>query len=395
MGYWYQSVGYHNFDAAWAPGMAYLTLDTDFGFAGTKPNVALTVGAFWPGFGAFPKYDTFTLGRFRQIGEQLKLTVPTSSDLTLTLVQGFGTGRDGSFNPNAPPFYGSVTSLDLLTWENVQLSYGKAFDVSLHYSTQWTADPNLTPQSMPDPKSYSEAQNAHLSVVGAEANFRAPYIGHLWISPSFVHVKNGWALANTGTEVMHSLGGAGVATNYLGLSNSPSDSTGSGSLFNLGFLYENNLSNLKGQEVGSSLPELTVSVFGLLMDATFDLPVGSTLPMQSLKQFKYGADATVQVLNWLGFMLRYDSVNYDLDAPGYIFAAITPRVIFSSHFMSSERIYVQLSHYVYGDKMVLNATWPQPWGQSLIAGASVFQALPYPGKTPDENVLKLQAEVTF
>ena len=38
--------------------------------AGLTPNVAVTVGAWWPAFGYFEKYDTYTLGRFRQIGEQ-------------------------------------------------------------------------------------------------------------------------------------------------------------------------------------------------------------------------------------------------------------------------------------------------------------------------------------
>ena len=91
-------------------------------------------------------------------------------------------------------------------------------------------------------------------------------------------------------------------------------------------------------------------------------------------------------------MLRYDLVNYDLDHPGYIFAAITPRVIFSSHFLSSERIYLQYSRYMYGDKMVLNGTWP--WGAPLVAGATSSSG-PVCGQTPDENVVKLQAEIAF
>ena len=60
-------------------------------------------------------------------------------------------------------------------------------------------------------------------------------------------------------------------------------------------------------------------------------------------------------------MLRFDVVNYDLDHSGYVFAAFTARVIFSSHFLSSERIYFQYSRYFYGDNMMLNATWP--WDQ--------------------------------
>ena len=111
MGYWFQAVGFRNNDAAWTPGLAYLTLDTDFDLAGLKPNVALTSGAWWPAFGAFPKYDTYTLGRFRQLGEQLKLTIPLRAGTTLSLVQGFGSARDGSSNILAPPPYQATVGL--------------------------------------------------------------------------------------------------------------------------------------------------------------------------------------------------------------------------------------------------------------------------------------------
>ncbi|MES1209194.1 MAG: hypothetical protein ABUS79_24920, partial [Pseudomonadota bacterium] len=160
-----------------------------------------------------------------------------------------------------------------------------------------------------------------------------------------------------------------------------------------GFLYENTLSGVQGKPPRSRLPDLAVSVFGLYTSATLDLPAGTTLTQSRIKQFKYGADATLQMTNWVSFMLRGDIVNYDLDAPGYIFAAVTGRLAFSSHFLSSERMYVQFSRYVYGDRMLLNGTWP--WGQPLVAGASVLQEGPYSGQKPDQNVLKLQAEIAF
>jgi len=392
MGYWFQAVGFRNPDAAWAPGVAYLTLDTDFEVGSVKPNAALTVGAFWPGYGYFAKYDTFTLGRFRQIGELAKLTLPIS-DVAVTLAQGFGTGRDGSFNYLAPPFYGAITGLDLLAWANVRVAYKKLADVDVHISNQWTSDPNLTQSSTPGPKSFTAVRDAHLSVMGVEANVNAPYAGHFWLSPSIMKVRNGWAIASTGTEVMHSLGGAGVATNYLGWTNSPSDSTGSGSILNLGFLYENSLSTVRGRERGSVLPDVTASFFGLLASSSLDLPAGSTLPYKTIKQFKWGVDATLQALSWLGVMARFDSVNYDLDHPAYLFSAITGRLIFSSHFLSSESIYLQYSRYRYGDKMVLNGQWP--WGAPLVAGTNVLQQGPYSGTKPDMDVLKLQAEIAF
>jgi hypothetical protein len=399
MGYWFQSVGFRNYDAAWAPGLAYVALDTDFGEGDLKQNLAFTAGAFWPSFGYFEKYDTYTLGRFRQLGAQLKLTAPLSPDVTVIPVLGFGTGRDGTFNPGAPPFYGAKTAIDLLAYANVKVTYAKMLDVGLHINTSWTTDPNLATQSTPDPKSFAAVQAAHLSVAGAEANLRLPYVGHLWISPSFISVRNGWALNNAGTEVMHSLSGAGVATNYLAWHNQTDNSTGSGSMINFGFLYENTLSGIQGKAPGN-VPELTLSIFGLLADASLNLPDGSNVKpagsdalQTSIKQFKYGADVTFQYLTWLAFMLRYDGVNYDLDHPGYVFLSVTPRVIVSSHFLSSERIYLQYSRYKYGDNMTLAGQWP--WVAPLVAGSDVLQAGPYSGMTPDVNVVKLQADIAF
>jgi hypothetical protein len=394
MGFWFQAVGFRNYDAAWAPGLAYVALDTDFKAAGLTPNIAFTAGAWWPRFGYFEKYDTYTLGRYRQLGTQLKLTVPFSPDYTVIVTPGFGTSRDGTFNTGGPPLYGATTSLDLVTYVNVQVIFKKILDAALHYSTQWTADPNLptSQDSAPGPKSFMAAQAAHLTVLGGEANLRLPVFGHFWISPSYIHVRNGWALASGGTEVMHALGGAGIAANYMAFHNTPTNSTGSGSMFNLGFLYENTLSNVQGKPAGT-LPDLTLSIFGLLADASLDLPSGSMIMQNSIKQFKYGADLTLQSTTWFGFMLRYDLVNYDLDHPGIIFAAVTGRAIISSHFLSSERIYVQFSRYRYGDKMVLAGTWP--WGAPYASGNDVLQGGAYAGLKPDENVVKVQADIAF
>jgi len=398
-GYWLSATGYRNADAAGVPGFAWLRLDTDFKIAGVTPNIALQMGAWWPGFGYFEKYDTFTLGRFRQIGEQLKLTVPLGPDLTATLVEGFGTGRDGSYSPivaQNSPLYASKTGVDLLAYANLQITYKKLAEIGLHYNYEWTRDPRLTADAAPESgKAYTDASQAHLSVVGAEVNLSAPYLGRLWISPSYISVKNGWALAGLGgTEVLHSQNGLGIATNYLAFTNSPDDSTGTGSMVNLGFLYENTLSNILGGVSGSGTPDVKLSIFGLLASASLDLPAGSQITQNKIRQFKYGLDVTLQARNWLALILRGDTVNYDLDHPAYIFSAITSRLVFSSHFLSGESIYVQYSRYIYGDKMVLAGQWP--WGTPLVAGTDVIQNYgPYFGEKPDANVVKLQATIAF
>jgi hypothetical protein len=396
MGYWFQAAGFRNPDAAWAPGMAYLVLDSDFDAGGIKPNIALTVGSWWPKFGQFDKYDTYTLGRFRQLGEQLRLTVPFNPDLTMTLVQGFGTNRDGSYNfgvGGAPPIYGATTGMDLIHYDNIELAFKKYVDLGLHFNTQWTRDPNLTQQPSVGTKSYDAAEKAYLMTIGGEVTLSAPYVGRLWVSPSYIKVRNGWALANGGVEVMHSLGAAGVAANYMAWTNNPNDSTGTGSMMNLGFLYENSLSGIQDKPRGSVMPDLTLNVFGLAANASLDLPAGSTISQSRIHQFKYGADLTLQALTWLGFMGRFDQVDLDLDHGGYVFSAITARAIFSTHFLSSESIYIQYSRYRYGDNMLLNGQWP--WGQELVAGNSIIQHGPYSGTKPDMDVVKIQATASF
>jgi hypothetical protein len=404
MGYWLAASGFRNPDAAAVPGIANLALDSDFEVAGVTSNIALRMGAWWPGFGYFEKYDTFTLGRFRQIGEQLKLTVPLNPDLTATLVQGFGTGRDGSFGYGIAansPLYASQVGADLIAYGNLRVTYGKSVDIGLHYNREWTRDPYLSNQaSATDGKAYTQVSQAYLSVVGAEANLTAPYVGRLWISPSYISVKNGWALSGGGgTEVMHSQGGMGIATNYLQWNGGTSSSTGTGSMLNLGFLYENTLSSILGKAPGSAIHDVKLNVFGLLANASLDLPAGSSITLKSIKQLKYGADVTAQALTWLAVMLRFDTVNYNMDKAGYIFSAITSRLVVFSHHLSGESIYLQYSRYIYGGKMVLAGPWQESDGGSgwpLVAGTDVIQGNGgYPGKKPDENVIKLQAQVVF
>jgi hypothetical protein len=392
MGYWFAAAGFRNYDAAWLPAMAYLTLDTDFRVGELKPNIALTAGAFWPAYGFHEKYDTYTLGRFRQMGEQLKLTVPVTPDLKLTVEQGFGTARNGAFDVLSPAPYQATVGMDLLHYENVKVAYKDYGHVALHFNHQWTRDPFLTQSGSPG-QSYPDAREAKFTTIGGELDVRVPRAGRLWISPSYTRVKNGWALAEGGTELMHGVGAAGFATNYLAWNANSDNSTGTGSTFNLGFLYENKLSNLLGKEPGSVMPEVTLSAFGLFIDSQMDLPSTTQMPVDQLTQMKYGADLTVQPLNWLGATLRWDEVNYNLDESGFVFSAITGRITFSSNFLSTESIFLQYSRYHYGDHMVIAGQWP--WSQDMMPGNHITQGGPYGGKKPDMDVIKLQANVTF
>ena len=83
-----------------------------------------------------------------------------------------------------------------------------------------------------------------------------------------------------------------------------------------------------------------------------------------------------------------------------VFATAAGRVPFASHFLTIEWLYIQYSRSKYGDGMTINGDWPwaiggYPANQPLVAGSNVTQQGPYSGKTPDQNVVKLQAEIAF
>jgi hypothetical protein len=163
-------------------------------------------------------------------------------------------------------------------------------------------------------------------------------------------------------------------------------------MLNVGFLYENTLSNITGEERGV-VPEVTLNVFGLFADVKLDLPEGSSINQDRIGQFKYGPDVEYQPLDWLGLMIRWDEANYNLGHSGYVFSAISPRVTFSSHYLSGERIYLQYSRYRYGGNMVLAGQWP--WGTPLIAGSTFTQGGAYTNDPPDMDIIRVQAEVAF
>jgi hypothetical protein len=379
MGGWYSWAGYSNANAGWLPAQAWVTLSSDVEVGPVKPHVALQGGIFWQRWGMFDKYDTYLFGRFHQAGAAVEAKLPFADGAEARLVEGFGTNRNGAADVG--------TGLTLLHYTHLGVRYKKRLDVGLYYNDSWTRDPTLFvpyaaaadspegtlgPDGEPGGGSYADARAARMSVLGADLNLRLPHVGHAWVAASRIDVTNGWALPAI-VEVMHSPGGLGVAQNYLAWGEA--GSTGSGTVTNLAVLYENSLRGLAAEPEGS-LPDLALSVFGMLAHARRDLLPGAVLA-DELTQLKWGTDLTLKTCPWLAFMLRYDSVDLDTTAPGQAFRVITPRVIFTSHVLSTESVWLQYSRYFYDGDVVLETSPSQP----------------YPN--PDKHVVKLQANLTF
>jgi hypothetical protein len=378
MGYWYAWAGYENGNASWVPAQAWVDLDSDVKLGALTPHVDLKGGVFWQRWGMFDKYDTYLFGRFHQAGGALEVHLPIGG-AEARVVEGFGTNRNGVANV--------ATGLTLLHYTHVGIKYRKLIDIGAYHNISWTRDPTLFippgmepaaplpapgPDGEPGGGSNADAREAHMNVYGADINLRLPHVGHAWLAASRISLKNGWALPGI-VEVMHSPGGSGLANNYMGYGEV--GSTGSGTMSNLAGLYENSLRELGGQSQ-NALPNLALSAFGMFTHARRELLPEATVP-ERLMQLKWGSDLTLKMLPWLSVMMRYDSVDLDAEADGRAFRVVTPRLIFTSHVMSTESIWLQYSRYFYDDDVLLEASASQP----------------YPN--PDRNVIKLQANMSF
>lgn len=380
MGYWFTWAGYENPKASWVPAQAWVDLDSGFRLGPLNPHVTLRGGVFWQRWGMFEKYDTYVFGRFHQAGGALEIELPLPGGAEARLVEGFGTNRNGL------PDVG--TGLTLLHYTHLGLKLGKWLDVGAYHNVSWTRDPALFvapmgapvgPPPTPGPGGepgggpYAEARDASMNVYGADVHLRLPKIGHAWVAASRIDVTNGWALPAI-VEVMHSPGASGVATNYLAYGDE--GGTGSGTVTNLAWLYENSWRGLHGEALGSTTPDLVLNVFGMLARAERDLIAEATAP-DAITALKWGGDLTFKALPWLAFMLRYDAVDRDAGSSGGSFRVLTPRVTFTSHALATESIWLQYSRYFYDDDVVLETSAAQP----------------YPN--PDRNVVKLQANLSF
>ena len=377
MGYWYTWAGYENPNAAWVPAQAWVDLDSDFSLGALRPHVDFKGGVFWQRWGMFEKYDTYLFGRFHQAGGALELQLPLGP-AEVRLVEGLGTNRNG--------IAGVGTGLTLLHYTHLGVKLGKWLDAGAYHNVSWTRDPSLfappttapvSPPPAPGPDGepgggpYAAARDAGMTVYGADVNLRLPHVGHAWVAASHIDVTNGWALPAI-VEVMHSPGASGIATNYLGYGEG---GAGSGELTNLALLYENSYRGVRGQSLGMT-PDLQLSVFGMLARVERELLADALMPAH-VTELKWGSDVTLKLLPWLAFMLRYDDVDVDAGGDGGAFRAVTPRLTFTSHALSTESIWLQYSRYFYDDDVVLPTSANQP----------------YPN--PDRNVVKLQANLSF
>jgi hypothetical protein len=331
---------WHTFDL---PGMAKLRLQ-------------IKGGAFSDRYGWQPKYDTYLFGRTHQMGERVRADVDFRK-FTFSIAHGFGARLEA---------IESNQGLALLSHLRLGVSYNRAIEGSFYHLTSFTQDK----------RQLKEITDASVDVTGFEARVDTGALGRAVLDISSVSAKKGSFIAPA-IEVMHSAGGRGLEENYFGTEKS---NKGTGSLVNLGFQYDVNAAALLKKYAGTNMgnADVELSLFGMYTKVTSDQKDPDPLVNRDGRQlFKWGAELAAWPLSFLGASIRYDRVIYDIVDDPSAFRAISPRITLRTHWLGDALLFLQWSHYSYGERVFLRP------------GQVPLETM------PDKVLFKIQAQMNF
>jgi hypothetical protein len=354
-------------DRQWGIAQGYLTFKWESLGPRLRFRMHVRAGSFWDRFGWLENYDTYLFGRTHQMGGQVRLEFGLR-DVTLWLVQGIG-GHLEALDANQ--------GLTLLNYLHVGLDVRRFAQVGFYF---------LDTQSK-DKQQLKELQDASMRVVGVDARI-APWVGSLYVGGSLITASQAQYLSPV-LEVMHSLGGRGLVENYLGTDKSD----GIGSVWNLAAEYSFSLQRVLSHVSRSPEPEakggkdsrgllrrgeLTLKWFGLVSyTQSKQVDLDPAINRDGRLSFKWGAEVLWQPLSFLFASLRYDRVIIDVQDNASAFRVLTPRLGFTVNWLVGAQIFLQYSHYDYGERVRLRP------------GQVALETL------PDSDVVKLQAQVAF
>ena len=324
-----------------------------------KTSLRVKGGAFWERYGHLPKYDTYIFARTHQMGENVRLELERG-DLTFWLQHGIGTHLED---------IASNQGLTLLHYASVGASYARTIEVGGY----------VFDNQARDKRQLTQLTDSSMGIVGLDVRVNTHLAGRLYAATSYISADQATFMAPA-VEVMHSNGGRGITENYLG---TQSSNNGTGSLWNVGLQYDLSLADIyKGwTDRGTPLPwygDVTASLFGLYSFVQSDQKSPDPLVNRDdRKSFKYGADAGYRITEWVAASLRYDRVVLDVEDSANSFRIVSPRIAFFTSFITREMLYIQYSRYLYNERIRLRT------GQQNLE------------TIPDDNVLKIQAQMSF
>jgi hypothetical protein len=322
----------------------------DLGKQGT-PLIARVGGSGFTGRGDFEFGDTVLLTEVGFFGQLNKAPVGIEP-----------AGWNGFADPNIGSSFAAHG--------HVVGYFDKTVALGAHAIHTFVQDDRATPQP--------ENKDGSIDVLGLDARLTLREFGHLYLG--YAHTGADQARAVSGIiRVLNAPGGPGLMKEYFG-----PDSGGTGSLDTLGLQYDFSMGHYLriGENTVGAGPDLVISPFAVMTlvgsEDTTTNDDGRHI-YDDITKLKYGLEVTHGWASWIAGSLRYDRVLPDLDDSDQTFAAISPRLIFSSDWGSQDQVTLQYTKWFSGSQTAVYSGYPAekdptivPDGQSVMLSASMW-----------------------
>jgi len=424
-GYNYSDASFNDPKMQYGIGQAFVTLTPDLGYENMR--LSLKVGASQDRYGSAGvydagEYDTYLFGRTHVIGETLRAEYDLDDSWSAWAEQGVGGKRPDPSSFNNARF-------TMLAHGHVGLNRGKDLQFSGHFLYSWAQEEDrpydVSKQNTLYASSVVDVPDGSLWVAGADARLDLGALGYLYAGYSHIGAKNALVVGRA-LEVLHASGGGeyrlGVVDNYfgpgctaafadpaagptertgglVGPGNPPVPapagcSAGSGSVDSVLAQYEFSLTNFLqmreegGQKFWGQGADLKLALYGMLNHVQSDYrPTDKTIwgPTDGNLKLKYGADIQYHATPALTAALRFDRLQPNRDVPEQSFAILSPRLVFTSNWVTREQLTFQYSRYIYNRRECANsATSPADFARVRSSGSALC-VQPPPAATPPDG----------
>lgn len=322
----------------------------DLGKYGT-PLIARVGGSGFTGRGDFQFGDTLLLTEVGFFGQLNKAPVGIEP-----------AGWNGFADPNV----GSSFAVH----GHVVGYFDKTVALGAHAIHAFVQDDRATP--------LPENKDGNIGVFGLDGRLTLREYGHLYLG--YAHTAADQARAVSGiVRVLNAPGGPGLMKEYFG-----PESGGTGTLDTLGVQYDLSLGHYLrlGENTVGAGPDLVISPFAVMTmvgSADDEVDEDGRPLYDEISKLKYGLEVTHGWASWIAGSLRYDRVLPDLDDTDETFAAISPRLIFSSDWGSQDQVVLQYTKWFSGSQTAVYSGYPAekdptivPDGQSVMLSASMW-----------------------
>jgi hypothetical protein len=394
---------------------AFVSLNIPGLLPGGRGGVVANVGVFSARYGSAGrydagKYDTYLFGATKLAGEHMRIYYDIAPKLTLHFEQGFGgkvevapfmqyelvdlagnvVNNGDSVVPNPvggqpwAPYGGSdwPQGDTFVHHEHLGFSYDDKVFVGAHFMHEFSIDKDEFDVGRGSNK------NGHLMNMGFDLRIRDYFFGNAYLGYAHTYLKNPLRLGGA-LEALHSVGGWAWNQNYFkpGYINrgsagatpltSLNDEDATGNMHSVAFQYELSLAKLlwHPREFWGQDKDVVITAFGLL---NF-IRSPSELFNAAETKLKWGVDLLYTPASWLGLGARLDVVNPDMANNTLTFHQYTGKLLFRTHYLANETIYLQYTYYNYGDNVIPG----YPWNNDADSGAM----------KPDNHVITIGANM--